>query len=379
MKPIYLDHAATTGVHPEVLEAMLPYLGPQYGNPGSGHVLGCAAKQAVDEARAKIARVLGCKPGEVIFTGCATESINLALKGILHAAGKTGHLVTTTIEHPAVLHTAEHLEKEGYEVTRVPVSSEGVVDPEEIRRALRPDTRLIAVMYVNNEIGTIQPLAEISKIARERDIPFFSDCVASACACRLDVGALGVDALALSGHKFYAPKGVGLLYLREGIRLEAQLDGGGQEGDRRSGTENVPYLVGISAALERIDARREETNARLAKLRDDFLGRLLAALPDRVRLNGSRTERIASNLNLSFRVRDPGAIIAALVEQGVCASSGPACHGNALKASHVLRALRTPEEWLYSSLRLTLGEHTTADELETVLGILVPLVKRLPA
>lgn len=375
---VYLDHAATTGVHPDVLAAMLPYLGPDYGNPSSSHRLGQAARRAVAEARECVAGVLRCAPDEIVFTSCGTESINLAIKGIVTAAGPSGHIITTAIEHHAVLHTVEQLEREGYEATLLPVSADGLLDPDDVRRAIRPDTRLISVMYANNEIGTIQSLREVAAIGRAAGIPVHSDCVQAAGTLPLDVDELGVAALALSGHKFHAPKGVGVMYLRRGTMLQPQLQGGGQENGLRSGTENVPYIVGIAAALERAEARRAEYNAHCAALRDGIFRRVIAELPDS-RINGHPTQRLANNAHVSFRGIEAQAVLMGLDMKGVCASSGSACVSASLAPSHVLAALGVPDDYIYGSLRLSVGEATTREDVEYALEHLIPLVLRLQA
>lgn len=377
-RTVYIDHAATTGVHPDVLEAMLPYFGPEYGNPSSTHAMGRAARAAVEEARERVAGVLGCRPSEVIFTSCGTESINLAIKGIVKAAGATGHIITTAIEHHAVLHAVEQLEREGYEVTVLPVSGDGLLDPEDVRRAIRPHTRLISVMYANNEIGTIQPVTEVARIGREAGIPVHSDCVQAAGSLSLDVDLLGVTSLALSGHKFYAPKGVGIMYLREGARIQTQMQGGGQESGRRSGTENVPYIAGISVALERAHRGREAYNAHCSRLRDMIFDRLMEALPG-ARINGHRTRRLANNAHVSFRGVEAQGILMGLDLKGIYASSGSACISASLEPSHVLAAIGTPEEYIYGSLRLSVGESTMVEDVGYVLECLPPLVQRLQA
>ncbi|MEJ7652675.1 MAG: cysteine desulfurase family protein [Chloroflexia bacterium] len=377
-RTIYLDNAATTGVHPDVLEAMLPYLQGEYGNPSSTHTLRRAARQAVESARERVAAVLGCSPDEVVFTGGGTESINLAIKGLVHAAGEGGHIVTTAIEHHAVLHTVEQLEREGYETTVLPVSPEGVLDPDEVRRALRPDTRLVSVMLANNEIGTIQPVAEVARICREAGVLVHSDCVQAAGALNLDVDALGVDSLALSGHKFQAPKGVGVMYLRRGSHIEPQSVGGGQESGRRAGTENVAYIVGIAAALERAARRREEYTAHCTALRDSLFERILAETPD-ARVNGDRTRRLPNNVHVSFRGIEAQGLLMGLDMKGVCASSGSACVSASLSPSHVLEAIGVPSEYIYGSLRLTVGAATTAEDVDEAMAHLPGLVRRLQA
>jgi cysteine desulfurase len=378
MNPVYMDHAATTGVHPDVLEAMLPYLGRSYGNPSSVHALGREARQALEGARERVAAVLGCSPAEIIFTSCGTESNNLAIKGVVRAAGPSGHIITTAIEHHAVLHTVEALQREGYEATVLPVSADGLLDPEDVRRALRPDTRIISAMAANNEIGVVQPIEEVARIGREAGVPVHTDAVQAAGALPLGVDALGVSALALSGHKFHAPKGVGVLYVREGTPLRPQQQGGSQEGGRRAGTENVPYIVGVAAALERAEARRPAYNARLSPLRDRLFEELLAAVPG-TRANGHRERRLPGNVHVSFEGVEAQAILMGLDMKGIYASSGSACVSASLEPSHVLNAIGVPESHIYGSLRLSLGEATTEEGVRYVLEHLPAIVGRLQA
>lgn len=375
---VYLDNAATTSVHPDVLAAMMPYFGAEYGNPNSTHSVGRAARAAIDEARGRVAATLNCKPSEVTFTGCGTESINLAIKGIVQAAGPTGHIITTAIEHHAVLHTVEQLEREGYDVTVLPVSEDGLLDPADVKHAIRPDTRLISVMYANNEIGVIQPVEEVARIGNEAGIPVHSDCVQAAGSLLLDVGTLGVTSLALSGHKFRAPKGVGIMYLRDGTRLQPQLQGGGQERGRRSGTENVPYIVGVSVALERANRLRDAYNAHCSTLRDALFEGLQAALPD-TRINGHRSQRLANNAHVAFRGIEAQSLLMGLDMKGICASSGSACISASLEPSHVLTGIRMPQEYIYGSLRLTVGEETAREQIDYVLDCLTTMVSRLQA
>lgn len=377
-RTVYLDHSATTGVHPDVLAAMLPYLGAEYGNPSSLHHKGQAARRAVDAARAQVAEFLHCHADEVVFTGSGTESINLALKGIAKARPGTGHIITSAIEHHAVIHTVEQLEREGYTATYLPVSPDGIVDPTEVRAALRPDTRLISVMYANNEVGTIQPVREIAALAAEAGIPFHTDAVQAAGSLPLDVEALGVSALSLSGHKFYAPKGIGLLYLKRGVHLAPQTQGGGQENGRRSGTENVPYIVGVAAALQRAQRAAADNNERWRAMRDDLFERITRTFPD-ARINGDRQRRLPMNVHVSFRGVEAQSILMGLDMKGICVSSGSACVSAALDPSHVLAAMSVPAEYLYGALRITFGEATTEEHLDYLMECLQPIIRRLQA
>lgn len=378
VRSVYLDYAATTDVHPDVLEAMMPYLQGDFGNPNSIHSRGRVARQAVDESRDKVAHALNCRPSEITFTSCATESINLAIKGIVKAKANRGHIITSAIEHHAVLHSIEQLEREGYEATIVPVSADGLVDPDDVQKAIRPDTLLVSVMYANNQIGTVQPVREIGTIASAAGISFHIDAVQAARSEPLDVDALGVTSLALSGHKFHAPKGVGIMYLREGTPLESQIQGGGQEQGRRSGTENVPYIVGVATALERVVAERDAYISHCTALRNQLIDGLLDRVPDS-RLNGHRTQRLPNNANLSFAGTDAQGLIMGLDIKGICASSDSACQQAALKKSHVLEAIGVPDEYMYGSLRLTVGEDTTKEDCDYVLEQLPELVSRLRA
>ena len=377
---IYLDHAATTPVDPAVVEAMLPYWTATWGNPSSLYTAGRAARAALDEARAAVAGVLRCAPGEVVFTSGGSEGDNLALKGVVQAArpaGRGAHLITTQIEHHAVLHAAAYLERFGAEVTYLPVDAEGFVDPAAVEAAIRPDTCLISVMYANNEIGTIEPLAAVGAVARARGIPFHTDAVQAAGSLPLDVDALGVDLLTLAAHKFYGPKGVGALYVRAGTPMLYQQQGGPQEGDRRGGTESVALIAGLAAALTRAEARRDAYNAHCRALRDRLIEGILAAIPA-ARLNGPRGDRrLSNNVNVAFPGVDGESLIIALDLEGIAASSGSACTTGATEPSHVLRAIGVPEEAIAGSLRLTVGRDNTREQIEDVLRLLPEVIARL--
>lgn len=377
---IYLDHAATTPVDPAVVAAMLPYWTEIWGNPSSLYAAGRAARAALDEARAAVAAVLRCAPGEVILTSGGTEGDNLALKGVVQAAllaGRGRHLVTTAIEHHAILHTAAYLERFGAEATYLPVDAEGFVAPADVAAALRPDTCLVSVQYANNEIGTIEPLAEIAALTRARGIPLHTDAVQAAGSLPLDVDALGVDLLTIAAHKFYGPKGVGALYVRAGTPLLYQQQGGPQEGDRRGGTENVALAVGLAAALSRAAATRDVDNAHSRALRDRLIAGIRSAIPD-VRLNGPIGDaRLANNVNVAFAGVDGESLIIALDLAGVAASSGSACTTGATEPSHVLRAIGVPDDAIAGSLRLTVGRDNTPAQIEEVLALLPDIIARL--
>lgn len=375
---IYFDHAATTPTDPEVLRAMLPFFTERFGNPASIYSLGTEAKAAVDEARASVAALIGCRPDEVYFTGGATESDNWAIKGAAWANESKGrHIITSAIEHHAVLEPCEFLEKHGFEVTYVRVGSDGIVDPDDVRKAVRPDTILITIMHSNNEVGTIQPVEEIGKIAAEHKILFHTDAVQSAGKIPLDVKQIGCDMMALSAHKVYGPKGVGALYIRKGARVGSLLQGGGQESKRRAGTLNVPGIVGMGAAFRLAAQRMEEDSAHQIQLRDRLIEGILQ-IPDS-RLNGHRTKRLPNNVNVCIEGAEGEAMLLALDEEGICASSGSACTSGTLDPSHVLLAMGVPPEIAHGSLRLTLGRGNTIEHVERLLEVLPRIVERFRA
>jgi cysteine desulfurase len=377
---IYLDHAATTALDPQVLELMLPYFTQQAGNASSIHQAGRAALQAVDDARSTAALVLNCARKELIFTAGGTEANNLAIKGVALAQmqqGKGRHIITSAIEHHAVLHAVEYLDSFGFEHTVLPVDADGLIDPDDLRAALRADTVLVSLMYANNEIGTVQPIAEIGAICREHGVPFHTDAVQAAGACPLDVEALNVDLLTISAHKFYGPKGVGLLYARRGIPLLPQINGGGQERRRRAGTENVPGIVGLGAALALAEERRASYMEHCSALRDQLIDGLLR-VPG-TRLNGHRSQRLPNNANLAFECVEGESVLLLLDQQGICASSGSACTAGSLEPSHVLLALGLSPEAANGSVRFSLGKDTTVAEIDAVLETMPPLIARLQA
>ncbi len=377
---VYMDHAATTPVDPRVLEAMLPYFSEKFGNASSIYSLGREARQAIEEARRTVAEILHAKPEEIIFTSCGSESDNLAIRGVAFAQrhrGKGNHIITSPIEHHAVGHTVEQLEKYfGFEVTYVPVDKYGVVDPDDVGRAIRDDTVLITIMYANNEVGTIEPIAEIGKIARKKGIPFHTDAVQAAGALSLNVDELNVDLMSLSGHKFYAPKGIGILYVRKGTPLLPMQTGGGHEHNRRAGTENVPYIVGIATALKLAYEEFESNNSHVKRLRDKLIRGILERIPNTY-LTGHPTNRLPNNASFIFKNAEGESILLGLDLKGVCASSGSACTSGSLEPSHVLLAMGIPPEDAHGSIRLTLGRENTDEDVDYVLEVLPPIVQRL--
>jgi cysteine desulfurase len=376
---IYLDYNATTPVDPAVLDAMLPYFAENFGNASSIHSPGQRARGAVDGARASVAALLGAKPSEVVFTSGGTESDNLALFGVVAASQEPRkHVVTTAIEHHAVLNAAQALEKSGVEVTYIPVGREGIVDPEEIRRALKPETILISVMHANNELGTIQPIEEIGRIAAAVDVLFHCDAVQAAGKLPLDVNRLGVDLLSISAHKIYGPKGVGALYVRSGTPLEPQFHGGHHERDRRPGTENVPGIVGLGKAADLARKNLQTDCARITTLRNRLEDALLATCGD-ARANGNRAQRVSNTSNISFHAAGGEALVIALDLQGIACSTGAACSSGAVGPSHVLLAIGLSPDEARSSLRLSLGRTTTAEEIDQAIAAIPQAVERLRA
>jgi cysteine desulfurase len=374
---IYMDHAATTPMDARVLATMQPYFSELFGNPSSIYRLGRRGFEALDAAHETVARLLNARPTEIIFTGGGSEADNLAIKGIAQAARRRGnHLVTSAIEHHAVLHTCERLEREGFAVTYLPVDEYGRVDPAAVAEAITDQTALVTIMYANNEVGTIQPIAEIARVCRERGVPFHTDGVQAA-LLDLDVRALGVDLLTLSAHKFYGPKGVGILYARQGTRLQPQVLGGSQERNRRAGTENVPGAVGAAAAFELIRAEREYETARLRALRDRLIAGVLA-IPG-ARLTGHPIERLPGNASFAFPGVEGESLLLNLDLAGIAASSGSACTTGSVEPSHVLAAMGLSADEARGHLRLTLGHSNTEADVEAVLAQLPPIVERLRA
>lgn len=378
--PIYLDHAATTAVDPRVLDAMLPYLRERYGNPSSAYALAREARKGVDAARDRVAEVLGCRNTEIIFTSGGSESDNLAIKGVVLARPEVGrHIVTTSVEHHAVLHTCEYLERHlGYEITYLPVDSYGRVDPEQLEQALRPETVLVSVMLANNEVGTIQPIAELARRAHAHGVPVHTDAVQGGASLKLDVEDLGVDLLSLSAHKFNGPKGVGVLYVRRGTTLLPQQQGGGQERGLRAGTENTAGIVGTAVALQLAQENRASFVAHSTELRDTLIEGVLGGVEGAV-LTGHPVERLPNNASFAFAHADGEALLMALDSEGIAASIGSACTSGTLEISHVLRAMGLEDEMAMGSLRLTLGLENTAEEIERVLDVLPDVVERARA
>lgn len=376
---IYLDHAATTPVDPVVLDAMLPFFTQRFGNPTSIYAAGRDARAGMDWARGTIAGILNCLPRELVMTGGATEANNTAIKGVAwwhRLNGGGNHIITSAIEHHAVLHVVESLTSHGFEVTIVSPGADGLIDPASIEDAIRPDTCLISLMYANNEIGTIQPVSEVAAIARERGITMHTDAVQAAGALPLDVEELGVDLLSLSAHKFYAPKGVGLLYVRRGTRIAWQQHGGGQENARRAGTENVPGIVGMAAGLALAVEDMEQRNAHSTALRNRLIEGILERVPD-ARLNGHPDQRLPNNANLSFEGVEGESILLDLDMHGIAASSGSACATGSTEPSHVLQAIGLPEHLAQGSLRLTVGKDNTPDEIDRAIEVVAGSIQRL--
>ena len=382
---VYMDHAATTPVRPEVMEAMLPYFTHRFGNASSLYTLAQESRKAVDEARESVARVLGCRTSEVVFTSGGSESDNTALKGAASALKQTGnHIITTSIEHHAVLHTCQYLEDTGFRVTYLPVDRDGLVDTEDVLKAVTDETTLVSVMLANNEIGTIQPVADMARGVKEiakklgRTIVVHTDAVQAAGFMDIDVNALGVDMLSLSSHKFYGPKGVGVLYVRRSTPFTPQQFGGAQERQRRAGTENVPGIVGTAVALRLASEERESSSEHCLRLRDSLVQGIQERI-ERVHLNGHATLRLPNNVNFSFDGVEGEPILLGLDFAGTAASSGSACTSGALEPSHVLLALGLPADLAQASLRLTLGKDNTQEDVEHVLRVLPELVGRLRA
>ena len=377
MRRVYLDHNASTPVHPEVLTAMLPYFSEQYGNPSSIHGFGREARDAVEAAREEIARFLGVAKEEFVFTSGGTESDNLAIKGVAHAHGK-GHIITSQVEHHAVLRTCEALERAGFTVTYLPVDGYGMVDPDQLRRAIQPDTILVTIMCANSEVGTIMPVGEIGRIAREHRIPFHTDGVQAFGKIPFSVRDLGVSLLSCSSHKIYGPKGLGGLYIRKGTRMVSIQHGGDHERRRRAGTENVPGIVGFAKAVALRARDMEAEAARVRGLRDRLWEGVRAKVAE-VRLNGHPTERLPGTLNLSFRGVEAESLILALDLKGIGASAGSACTSGSLEPSYVLTAMGVPTDWALGALRCSLGRSTSAEDIEWVLEVLPAAVERIRA
>ncbi len=374
---IYLDNAATTRTAPEVVEAMIPFFTEMYGNPSAIYSLGSAGKKAINEARRTIAGAIGAKPEEIYFTAGGTEADNWAVKAAAESrSGKGKHIITTKIEHHAVLHSCAYLEKSGYEVTYLDVDGDGLVDTRALKEAVRPDTILISVMFANNEIGTIEPIREIGAIAREHGILFHTDAVQAFGQVPIDVEEMNIDMLSASAHKLNGPKGTGMLYIRSDVKIRSFVHGGAQERNRRAGTENVPGIVGFAAAVRRAQRIMEEKARKERELRDYLIGRIEREIPY-CRLNGHREKRLPGNVNISFCFIEGESLLIMLDMRGVCASSGSACTSGSLDPSHVLLAIGLKHEEAHGSLRMTLSEENTKEELDQVVGHLKEIVQRL--
>lgn len=378
MRRVYLDNAATTAVKPEVVQVMLPYFTEYFGNPSSLHGFAREARAGLDKARAQVASALNATPDEIIFNGGGTEGDNTVLRGVAMRYAKKGkHIITTAIEHHAVLHTAEALKKElGYEITYLPVDEFGRVSARQVEEAIRPDTILVSIMFANNEVGTLMPILEIGALCREHGVLFHTDAVQAVGHVPIDVRAMNIDFLSLSAHKFHGPKGVGALYVRKGLRLPPFIYGGGQEKSRRAGTENVPGIVGLGAAIELAVTNIERNNAHMIKLRDMLLDGISASIPE-VKLNGHPTERLSNNVNFSIRYIEGEGMLLLLDLNGIAASSGSACTSGSLDPSHVLLAMGLPHEIAHGSLRLTLSDDTSEEDVAYVLNVLPKVVQRL--
>lgn len=377
MGSLYFDHAATTPTRPEVIQAMMPYFAEHAGNPSSIHMFGQRAKRALDEARRTVADVLGAKPAEIYFTSGATESNNIAIQGAAKSYAMFGrHLITSAFEHHAVLHTFQALEKQGFQVTYLPVDEQGLVRPEEVEKALRPDTILVSIMLANNEVGTVQPIQEIAGILRRRGILFHTDAVQAVGKIPVNVRELGVDMLSLTAHKFYGPKGVGALYVREGVEIAPLFFGGHQEGVLRPGTQNVPGIVGLAAALRLACQEMKDEGARMRRLRDLLEQSITERIPD-VHVNGHPDKRLAHISNVSFAGLDGEALLLALDMQGIAVSTGSACTAGSTEPSHVLRAMGVDPLWARGSIRFSLGRDTTEEDIRFLIEVLATAVSRL--
>lgn len=379
MKGIYMDHNATTPVHPDVMEAMLPFFNEHFGNPSSIHWAGREVKKGIETARESVASFLKCDPKEIVFTAGGSESDNLAIKGVCEALKDKGnHIITTRVEHPAVLNTCEYMEKQGFQVTYLPVDMDGMINLEDLKNAVTDKTMLITVMFANNETGTIFPIAEIGKIAKERKITFHTDAVQAAGKVHLDVNALNVDLLTISAHKLYGPKGVGILYVRKGTKIKPMIHGGGQERNRRAGTENVTGLVGMGKACEIAIRDMDSENERLLRLRER-LHKGLSRKIEHVRLNGHPSMRLSNTLNVSFEYVEGESLLLNLDMDGVAASSGSACSSGSLEPSHVLTAMGLPHEVAHGSVRFSLGRSNSEADIDKIIEIMPPVVARLRA
>ena len=377
MKIYYFDNAATTRLDDNVLTQMLPFLSENYGNPSSLYKLGNYSKKAVENSRIKISKIINCKPHEIYFTSGGSESDNTAIKGIARANRKKGnHIISSVIEHPAVLETLKDLEKEGFKVTYLPVDRNGMINLNQLEKTLTPTTTLISIMFANNEIGTIEPIGQIGKLAKHNNIFFHTDAVQAAGSVPIDVNELNIDSLSISAHKFYGPKGIGCLYVKETVPFERLISGGHQEKEKRAGTENVASIVGMSFAFESAYQNLEEHNTRIKELRDYFLSSVLKRFPD-IKINGSITKRLPGNINISFKNLNRKKILDELDKLGICASAGSACSAGILQQSHVLNAIGMPKEYSNNSLRISIGKYNTKEEIDYLISSLSDIITKL--
>ncbi len=377
-KRLYLDYAATTPTHPDVVQAMLPYFNQSFGNPSSIYSYGQEARGVIEDAREKVAALIGARPDEIVFTSGGTEADNFAIKGTASTSPDKNHIITSAIEHHAVLETCHFLERRGFQITLVPVDSSGLVDPDEVRRAITDRTALISIMHANNEIGTIEPIAELARVAHEAGVYFHTDAVQTAGQIPVDVNELDVDMLSVSAHKLYGPKGVGALYIRKGTRMVPFMHGGGQELGRRSGTENVPGIVGFGKAAEIARQAVLTEPARLTPMRDRLIEGILGSI-EGSRLNGHRRQRLPNNVNVSIDYVEGESMLLNLDLESICASTGSACSSSSLEASHVLLALGLAHEQAHGSLRFTLGKWTVDEDIDRVLEVLPRIISKLRA
>ena len=377
MKIRYFDHAATTPVSENVFKAMIPYFTYEYGNASSLYTIGRQSKKAIDESRKKVAYAIGAKPHEIYFTSCGSESDNLAIKGVAYANKSKGkHIITSKIEHPAVLNTCRTLEKQGFEVTYLDVDEKGFVSVEQLVNAIKPTTILISIMFANNEIGTIQPIEIIGDLAHKKEILFHTDSVQAIGNIKIDVNKLNIDLLSMSGHKFYAPKGIGALYVREGVDFEKIQDGGHQERDKRAGTENVAEIVGLGEAIEEVYRDFDSYNKKLMELRDFYITEIQNKIPE-AKLNGDRTKRLSGNANISFPGVNAQELLLDLDEKGICASAGSACSSGSSSPSHVLTAIGLTPELAEGTLRVTFGKDNTKQDVEFLLNSLEEIIQKI--
>lgn len=377
MRNVYFDNAATTKLDNDVLKEILPFLKEDYGNPSSVYKLGRTSKKAIENAREKVARVLNCNPSEIYFTSGGSESNNTAIKGIARANKKKGnHIITSKIEHPAILETCKKLEQEGFEVSYINVDSNGIIDVEELKNSIKSTTILITIMFANNEVGTVEPIEEIGKIATENNIYFHTDAVQAIGSIKIDVRKLNIDSLSISSHKIYSPKGVGALYIKEGVSFEKVIDGGHQEKNKRAGTENVAGIVGLGKAIELAYSNFEKNNKQISQLRDYYVEKITEKVPY-IKINGDIAKRLPGNSNISFSFINGESLLLNLDAKGIYASSGSACTSLSLEPSHVLLAMGVSKDMANAALRITVGKYNTKEEVDYLIESLVEIINRL--